>query len=189
MIDTPAPPPNDPEVYLFWMNFFCLVIAAAEIVGGLVGIYDVLFGHSFGSSNPLYGTALAFFLFTFVSGIVLAVNRSWGVFPSLVVQAAQLFQLSTAGLFYHFTCGPEFVVGYTTGDNGVLLASGLGLRAFLSFSAPVSLALNPDAVFQYLPDGAITGINFAALAALICLLLARSAHRSRRSASLTHPVV
>ena len=114
---------------------------------------------------------------------MLAINKNWGVLPSLVVQAAQLFQLSNAGLFYRFTCGPEFVVGYYCGNDGTIYPGlDLGLKAWLSFSAPVASVVNPDAVIVHLPIG--MGLNVTALGALICLFLVRSAHRSRRGASL-----
>ncbi len=165
-MDTPPPQEVDPKLFAFWLRFWRWTVASLQIVGGLFGLYDVMF-------EPLLSPSRVFFLLTFFlfaasvwGGILLALNRRSGVIVSLIIQTLQVVQIATAGLVYSFLCGFHLVLGLNM-ENGPEVG--------FNFYFPVRFLISTDA--SSAAQGIrYTGVNVVAVLAIICLLYVRSSH-------------
>lgn len=164
-MDTPPVEKTAPEFFAFWLRFWRWTVATLQVVGGLFGLYDVMFG-------PLLNSSRIFFLLTFLlfaasvwGGVLLALDRRGGVIVSFIVQTLQVLQIATASLVYSFLCGFQLVLGLRSTENGPEIGYSFFLPVrFLISSPPSSAAQGID----------FTGVNVIAVLAIVCLLYVRS---------------
>ncbi len=166
-MDTPPVEKTDPEFFAFWLRFWRWTVATLQVVGGLFGLYDVLFG-------PLLNSSRIFFLLTFLlfaasvwGGVLLALDRRGGVIISLIIQTLQVVQIATESLVYSFLCGFQLVLGLRSTESGPEIGYSFFLPVRFLISSPPSSAAQ---VIDF------TGVNVVAVLAIICLLYVRSSH-------------
>lgn len=165
-MDTPPVEEGDPELAAFWLRFCRRLVAALQIIGGLWGIYSVVFGNLIGTSRIVFLLAFVLFVASVWGGVLLALDKPAGVTASLIIQALQLFQIATGSVSYSFVCGLNLVLGLRPVENGPEVGFSLYFPArFLVFSD------SPSAMSQV----GFTGVNVVAALAIICLLYVRSA--------------
>jgi hypothetical protein len=167
---------GDPVGFAFWLRFWCRIIAALQIIGGLSGLYGVLFGGFVGPSRVILLVAFLLFAASLCGGVLLALGRPSGVSVSLVVQALQVLQITTVGVVYSFTSGLQMLLGLRLSENG----PDLGLHFYL----PAQFFVFIDPPPSMVPQGAFLGVNIAAILAIICLRYVRAA---RLQSPLTIP--
>ena len=66
---------GDAAQFAFWLRFWRWVIAALEVLGGLVGIYAVTFGRLYGSARVILMLAFVLYVASVWGGVLLALNR------------------------------------------------------------------------------------------------------------------
>lgn len=157
--------------FAFWLRFWCRVVAALQIAGGLCGIYIVAFGSVSGNFRVIFLVAFCLFVATVWSGILLMLDRQGGVAASLVVQAFQLVQVNVPGVLYSFGCEMQFIVGFSRNDDSPVIGFNF------SYPSRFSIFLNPPPHFA--AQGGFSGLNLVALLCIVCLLLARAAEKRR----------
>ena len=168
-MDTPLVEQSDPELAAFWLRFFRRVIAVLQVIGGLYGLYLVVFATPLGVSHVVLFLAIVLFGASVWGGVLLALDKTLGVTVSLIVQALQVLQIAAPGFLYSFFCGmclgcgpavrPDFV--------GANFSWYLGARFNATTDPPADLSQT---------EVTFTGINLVAVLAIICLLFVRSAH-------------
>lgn len=165
-MDMPPVEEGDPELVAFWLRFFRRLIAALQIIGGLYGLYSVVFGSLIGTSRIVFLMAFVLFAASVWGGVLLALNKPGGVAASLIIQTLQVLQIATESFAYSFVCGVQLVLGLRPMEDGPEVGfSFFSPSRFLAFINP------PSALSQI----GFTGVNIVAVAAIICLLYVRSA--------------
>ena len=180
-MDYPPVEEADPELVAFWLRFWRWTVAALQVIGGLFGLYDVMFG-------TLLSLSRIFFLLTFLlfagsvwGGVLLALDRRGGVMVSLVIQTLQVVQIATQSLVYSFLCGLQLVLGLRPVENG----PEVGFSFY--FPARFIISTSPSSALQEI---GFTGVNVVAVLAIVCLLYVRSARSlSFMSAPEAKPLV
>lgn len=89
------------------------IIAAYQIIGGLVGLVlaSLSIYNSSGNSSILLLIAVGFYAFSIFCGILLFINREFGLKYSLINQLLQLFNFSFAGYAFEYISGISLSVG------------------------------------------------------------------------------
>lgn len=158
--------------FAFWLRFWRWTIAASQIVGGLWGLYSVMFGQLLGPSRLFFLLAFVLFVASIWGGVLLALDRAGGVAVSLAVQTLQVLQIATPGLLYSFVSGMQLILGLHLLDN-VPDTGGPDVGLSFFFPARFFVFINPPP--SAVPQAAYTGVNVVAVLAIICLLIVRSA--------------
>lgn len=163
---------GDAAGFAFWLRFWRWTVAMLQIIGGLCGLYNVMFGRLLGPSRLLFLLAFVLFTASVWGGVLLALGRPGGVVVSLAIQMLQVLQIATGSLIYSFVCGVQLVLGlHLSGTDPDMGGPELGLSYYVPARFFVFLNPPPSAV----PQAAYTGVNVVAVLAIICLLLIRSA--------------
>lgn len=160
---------DSPAGFAFWLRFWCRVVAALQIAGGLCGIYILAFGSTSGGARIVFLAAFCLFAAAVWSGVLLALGGKGGVTASLVVQVFQLVQVNVPGVLYSFGCGLMLVFGFRQNDNGPFVGFiGYFPSRFFLFTNPPAGAMTQQA---------LTGLNLVAVLCIVCLCLTRAAEK------------
>lgn len=128
------------------------VIAAAQFVGGIIGL--VLFYMSGAEVTTMHLLLLSMISFAFWAGVELWRGKRRGLNLSIICQALQIPLLIGSALSYKYLIGPHFVVGYFPGQSPV----------FINILSEAFIYVNTSGIdFGF-------GINLLALAFLIVLM-------------------
>ncbi len=166
-MDTPLVEQSDPELVAFWLRFFRRGVAALQVVGGLYGLYLVVFATPSGVSHAVLFFAIVLFGTSIWGGVLLALDKTLGVAVSLIIQAMQVLQIAAPGFLYSFACGLWLVVGPAVRPDfvGANFSWYLGARFNATTDSPADLSQT---------GVTFTGINLAAVLAFLFLLYVRS---------------
>ncbi len=166
-MDSPPVEEVDPELAAFWLRFWRWGVATLQVIGGLFGLYDVMFG-------TLLNSSCIFFLLTFLlfaasvwGGVLLALDKRGGIIVSLVIQTLQVVQIAIESLVYSFLCGFQLVLGLRPVENGPEVG--------FSFYFPVRFIISINPLSSTVQGIGFTGVNVVAVLAIICLMYVRSA--------------
>ena len=168
-MDTPLVEQSDPELVAFWLRFFRRIVASLQVIGGLYGLYLAVFATPLGVSHVVLFLAIVLFAAAVWGGVLLALDKPLGVIVSLVVQALQVPQIAATGFLYSFVCGMCLVIGPAVNPDFV----GANINWYLP--ARFNVTINPP-VDPAQTGVVFTGMNLAAVLAVILLLYVRSAH-------------
>ncbi|MGI4791875.1 MAG: hypothetical protein ACRYFS_23880 [Janthinobacterium lividum] len=167
-MDLPPVEPGDPEIAAFWLQFWRWAVAALQVIGGLFGLFNLMFATVTGTPGRfLFLLGFVLFVASVWGGILLALDKRAGIIVSLIIQLLQVFQLTIDSVVYSFFCGIQLVGGFQSTDTGTefKMAYYWPSRFFvLTNPSPASL------------EGNFTGVNLVAVLAIICLMVVRSAH-------------
>lgn len=139
------------------------IIAAYEIIGGLLGISTVALSISSFLFNPFIAAIGIFFALLFLlsicAGVLLWKNDTRGIDLSIIAQLPQTLQLALPGLFsYSFISGLAFSLTMAFEEIDGSNSSSISL----GFNGASQLSLNSEGVF-------LIGINFIAIALIMYL--------------------
>lgn len=164
-MDSPPVEEADPRLAAFWLRFWRYTVAALQVIGGLFGLYYVMFGTLLSPSRFFFLLTFLLFAASVWGGVLLALDRRGGMIISLVIQTLQVLQIATNSLVYSFLCGVQLVLGLRPVENGPEIG--------FSFYFPVRfmISTNPSLAVQGI---GFTGVNVIAVLAIVCLLYVRS---------------
>jgi len=139
------------------------IIAAYEIIGGVLGIATVALPISSLRSNPFVAAIGIFFALLFLlsicAGVLLWKNDTLGIDLSILAQLPQTLQLALPGLFsYRFISGLAFslTMAFEGSDGSSSSSISIGFNGASHFS------LNSEGIF-------LIGINFIAIGLIMYL--------------------